>query len=260
MASIEHHLSRLELLLQDLVEGNLRRLLGRRRLATEIATKLSQVLEAQATEGKVAGHYRIALSSDDHEALLREEAALRDRLATFVTVLAAEMQLAAPASITVSFHKEPDLRMGQVTVEAVTEAGSDESTRVQHQMTAEHAKAAMLAVEAFLIAEGGRHIALVKPIMSIGRQVDNDIVIESTNVSRRHAQIRWRFGRFVITDLGSRAGTRVNGEIVEAAVLQPGDVVGISDVNLIFGVGDGPPVEPDPDPQEKGHSTRILRS
>lgn len=260
MASFEQHLSRFELLLQDLVEGNLRRLLGRRRLATEIAAKLSQVLEAQASEGKVAGHYRIVLSSVDYQAVLPEEVTLRDRLATFVTALAAEMQMAAPATVTISLESEPDLRKGQVSVEAISNSGAAETTRVQQAVTAEQAKANIQALEAFLIAEGGRHIALAKPVMSIGRQVDNDIVVESASVSRRHAQIRWRFGRFVIIDLGSRGGTRVNGEVVEAAALQPGDVVGISDVTLIFGVGDGPLPGPNREPRDGSNSTRILHS
>ena len=45
----------------------------------------------------------------------------------------------------------------------------------------------------------------------IGRQADCQIVINDTNVSRRHAEIRAEAGHVVVRDLGSLNGTKVNG-------------------------------------------------
>ncbi len=56
-------------------------------------------------------------------------------------------------------------------------------------------------------------------------------------MSRRHAQLRWRFGRFVLYDLGSRAGTWVNDQPVDEFVLRAGDVIRIADTTFIYGEG-----------------------
>jgi signal transduction histidine kinase len=57
----------------------------------------------------------------------------------------------------------------------------------------------------------------------IGRGAHADIEIAGTEISRRHAQIVWHRGRFVISDLGSRNGTLVNGEPIEERALASGD-------------------------------------
>jgi hypothetical protein len=51
-----------------------------------------------------------------------------------------------------------------------------------------------------------------KPAIKIGRQLDNDIIVEDKRVSRYHAQIKFESnGQFTIYDLGSTNGITVNG-------------------------------------------------
>jgi hypothetical protein len=51
-----------------------------------------------------------------------------------------------------------------------------------------------------------------KPVIKIGRQLDNDIIVEDKRVSRYHAQIKFESnGQFTIYDLGSTNGITVNG-------------------------------------------------
>lgn len=51
-----------------------------------------------------------------------------------------------------------------------------------------------------------------KPIVNIGRQLANDIIVEDKRVSRYHAQIKFQpDGQFTIFDLGSTNGITVNG-------------------------------------------------
>ena len=51
-----------------------------------------------------------------------------------------------------------------------------------------------------------------KPVINIGRQLSNDIIVEDKRVSRYHAQIKYQpDGQFVIFDLGSTNGITVNG-------------------------------------------------
>src|SRR5690242_6846815 len=66
--------------------------------------------------------------------------------------------------------------------------------------------------------------------LSIGRDPSCNIVFDSARddyVSRRHTAIRIESGeRFMLVDLGSRNGTRLNGEAISAATeLSPGDTI-----------------------------------
>src|SRR5437660_578692 len=51
---------------------------------------------------------------------------------------------------------------------------------------------------------------------SIGRTPENDLVIEDTSLSRRHALIENFEGRFNLSDCGSSNGTFINGTPVTA--------------------------------------------
>jgi pSer/pThr/pTyr-binding forkhead associated (FHA) protein len=51
-----------------------------------------------------------------------------------------------------------------------------------------------------------------KPVINIGRQLTNDIIVEDKRVSRYHAQIKYQSdGQFTLFDLGSINGIAVNG-------------------------------------------------
>jgi len=65
---------------------------------------------------------------------------------------------------------------------------------------------------------------LHKPVTTIGRAEDNDIVVDDRWVSRYHAQVRREGGRYVIVDQDSKNGTLVNGKRVSSpTVLADGD-------------------------------------
>ena len=70
--------------------------------------------------------------------------------------------------------------------------------------------------------------------LTLGRDRANDVVLEDPNVSRFHAEVRRVDGRVAVRDLASRNGTRVNGALVETAVLEPGSEVGVGPYSLIF--------------------------
>ncbi|ALC31327.1 FHA domain-containing protein [Streptomyces sp. CFMR 7] len=62
----------------------------------------------------------------------------------------------------------------------------------------------------------------------IGRDAGNDLVIDDLVVSRRHAELRaLPDGRHEIVDLGSHNGTFLNGQPVDRAVVEAGDIIGI---------------------------------
>jgi pSer/pThr/pTyr-binding forkhead associated (FHA) protein len=60
----------------------------------------------------------------------------------------------------------------------------------------------------------------------LGRAADCDYQLDSLRVSRRHCAFSVRDGRMWIEDLGSRNGTRLNGDsITEARPIADGDVL-----------------------------------
>ncbi len=68
----------------------------------------------------------------------------------------------------------------------------------------------------------------------IGRAEDATIVFRTRDISRRHCLVECSGPRFVISDLASTSGTRLNGRLLESpAPLSPGDEIGIGQVLLL---------------------------
>jgi len=79
-----------------------------------------------------------------------------------------------------------------------------------------------------------REIPVGAEPLAIGRDPQNDIVLDDRRVSRKHAEIRLRLGRYTLYDLQSTNGTYVNGRRVAEMVLSDGDRVAIGGVELQF--------------------------
>ncbi|MGN6701111.1 MAG: FHA domain-containing protein, partial [Thermomicrobiales bacterium] len=71
-------------------------------------------------------------------------------------------------------------------------------------------------------------------VTTIGRGLDNDLVLESTDVSSHHARFEYAGGAWQVVDLGSTNGTKVNGQPVERAALRDGDRVDVGSLHLQF--------------------------
>lgn len=88
---------------------------------------------------------------------------------------------------------------------------------------------------AYLLIEGTQVFPLLKPLLHIGRRPDNDLVLGDPRVSRRHAQLRLFRGNYMLIDLGSTGGTRVNGNPIQRAVIYPGDHLSFAGVEVTYG-------------------------
>jgi Ca-activated chloride channel family protein len=92
-------------------------------------------------------------------------------------------------------------------------------------------------VQASLLGTGGPVVGQVfKLVMEnvIGRGTSNDIVIVSDRLSRRHTRIMFITDQFVLQDLGSTNGSRVNGVHVHSAKLSDGDRIELGDAQFRF--------------------------
>jgi ABC transport system ATP-binding/permease protein len=70
--------------------------------------------------------------------------------------------------------------------------------------------------------------------LTIGRDVSNDVVLADPNVSRIHAEALATDEGVELRDLGSRNGTRLDGVLVERAIVAPGADIGVGPFRLLF--------------------------
>jgi pSer/pThr/pTyr-binding forkhead associated (FHA) protein len=75
--------------------------------------------------------------------------------------------------------------------------------------------------------------------MSIGRNPENDIVIDNLSVSRKHAVFTSSKDGFYIEDCGSKNGTLLNGKAVKRAKLNSGDTILLGKYVIAFEVPQG---------------------
>jgi pSer/pThr/pTyr-binding forkhead associated (FHA) protein len=77
-------------------------------------------------------------------------------------------------------------------------------------------------------------VTLAGDSLTIGRDADNDLVLELPAVSRHHALLERRGNAFLIRDLGSSNGTWVGGERVQRRSLDDGESVRIGAAQIVF--------------------------
>src|SRR5580704_13352169 len=96
---------------------------------------------------------------------------------------------------------------------------------------------------AIIISEKGgaeRKESYDKNEINVGRVQGNDLMLPKGNVSKHHARLLYRDGRFIVTDLKSTTGTYVNGrKIAQATIVREGDKIYIGDFVLRLDAGGG---------------------
>jgi hypothetical protein len=63
----------------------------------------------------------------------------------------------------------------------------------------------------------------------IGRHPGCDVIVPADTVSRQHARLIFRDGGWILQDLDSTNGTRLNGRLVGRCRLRPGDCLALGD-------------------------------
>jgi pSer/pThr/pTyr-binding forkhead associated (FHA) protein len=80
----------------------------------------------------------------------------------------------------------------------------------------------------------GDRVPLGEYVVSIGRANDCTVVLADPNVSRHHAEVRPSGDGFVVVDLGSTNGTKVNDARVAEHQLRDGDEVRFGNTVMHF--------------------------
>jgi len=123
--------------------------------------------------------------------------------------------------------------------------GENTNTTLPLAESAEPASARSCLAVRWITASGMAPQLLTGAHLTLGRGAESDLRIESSGVSRRHAELTRQGPVFAIRDLESRNGTFLNGRRVQHGALSEGDVLRLGDavgvISRVHPDGHGPP-------------------
>ncbi len=255
--------------LEGLVEGGFGRAFKSSVQPVELAHKLAKEMGDHKTVGVsnvyVPNEFDVYLGKDDFDHLASFEDSLKTELSNYVTAFARREGWTLVAPPRIELHCDEDLHLGEfgiatrtmgapvempgadasgapaavVPPAAVVAPGPVIDQTLLYQEPAVPAAAAAAAAPRVSSARGvlrGRQgdYQLTEAVTVIGRSRRCDIVLTDPNVSRQHAEIRKQDDGFMLLDLGSTNGTRVNRRDVKQVVLQHGDRIELGTTELLF--------------------------
>lgn len=208
----------------------------------EIAKALAAAMddERMVGIGKVYAPvaYSVALSPDDMDNLRGFAPLLSGELATYLVDHARERAYFLAAKPTVGFAEDGSLKLGRflVAAEHIYEGAPGAEFPAGH----EPARASVAPPEpvhmgdTVTIGETGHDVALRGDRIVVGRLTSCDIFLADANASRRHAEFLRIDDEWYVQDLESTNGTMVNGQKVDRARLNDGDVVEVGVTRLTY--------------------------
>lgn len=258
-------LLRLESWIEQIVEEPFVRLFNGQLLPQEVARRLVNAMEDGehlTSDGHIEAPccYRITLHPEALASLRRAHPDIEIALSQGLAELVARMEIRLNRAPEVQLEEDGSLPPHGIQIIPIEAPPPLEHTR---ELDVERLQMLLkqespLPQRPYLIVRGQRVFDLEMPVVRIGRAFDNDLILEDRRVSRYHAQLRLRYGRYVLQDLGSSGGTLVNGYPVQEVALRPGDVLSLAGLELIYAEGapGGAPTPGDTRPQpgsEHGH-------
>ena len=211
-------------------------------LARQLVDAMDQTIQPAADGVSRAPSIYTITMHPDNLSFWQSRQDLFDSLARILLDAAREADVTFATSPVIRLAGDPSLTLDEIFVRAsYPQEGTGETAVVELKSgSPQHEGLDPRPYNAFLIVEGTRIFPLRLPVVNIGRRLDNQLVIDDPRVSRTHAQLRAVRGRYVLFDLNSTGGTFVNSIRVTQQSLQPGDVISLAGVALIYGE-DSPP-------------------
>ncbi len=121
---------------------------------------------------------------------------------------------------------------------------SDVDTRVVRDDAGVHLELPGVKLTVLEGPDRGLEMTARRGMVRIGTASDNDLVLQDTAVSRRHAELRLRGDGAVLRDLGSTNGTRIDGVSVIEARVPPASLIRLGDTCVRLSPVDEPIVVP----------------
>ena len=224
-------LARFERLMEQAVEGSLRRVFATSLQPIQVAKAAARAMEQAQVIGprgpEVPNLYEIHLAADDMARFGEYAHTLCEETRAYLTDYAAERGLRLVAEPRVELVEDASLRTGSVRA---TARFAGLPSQIQREVDSAVEGTRQLRLADLAAAQGkkptsspprlrlrdasGLDVALepATDVVRLGRAVDNDVVISSTNVSRYHAQLRWVESGWLAYDLASTNGTWVDGQ------------------------------------------------
>lgn len=85
-----------------------------------------------------------------------------------------------------------------------------------------------------LVLPTGERLSLSEAVVTFGRKPESTVQLADPNVSRNHAEVRPHGNGWVLVDLGSTNGTRVNGVRISSHELTEGDEIAFGNTLVAF--------------------------
>ena len=235
MSSIVPNLRDFERRLGGLVEGLFSKTFRSGVQPVEIAKRVVREMDdskqVAINEVWAPNRFEISLSEDDAPRFQQMETALVAELKQVVLETAAERGWGLVGAPEVELFIGHDLRKGDLEVEASLVQGGE---KVPPAAVAEAAEAGHHGELLVHGADAVRRVPLDKEMVTIGRLSESDVMVDDKGVSRRHAQIRTKDGRSMLTDLGSTNGTKLNGQQVQSRPLSDGDRITVGNTVIEY--------------------------
>ena len=187
----------------------------------ELSSALRKELDTKAavvTRDRVLAPNRFVLrmAADDYARMRSMGAALTDELIDFVQKHAAAQHYQFAGGISIELEQDADLTVGMLQVESENVKGDVAWTPV-------------LDID-------GRHYPLTHSRTVVGRGAEADITVDDTGISRKHVMITWDGHRAQVEDLGSTNGTKLDGQPLRKAILEPESVITLGRTRIVFRV------------------------
>ncbi len=215
-------LQQFEQRLERLVEGAFAKAFRSGLQPVEIARRLTREMDLQRTVGPrgviAPNEFQVALAPDDLDRFESFADALVRELADAVREHARTERYNFMGPVEVALKPDDALNPGACLVTSEVKGGPGGGP------------------QAGVVLPDGRTVTMDEGPLVIGRLPECAIVVEDSNVSRRHAELRRDGPDVVVVDLGSTNGTRVNGAQVRTRRLNDGDEITVGRTSLRFEV------------------------
>jgi hypothetical protein len=245
-------LRNLESKLAGLVEGTFSRAFKSEVRPVEIARKLTREMEENKVQSLsrtyAPNEYAVWLSPDDRKQFEGYEDDLATELSGYLLEHARRERIALVTSPKISFRTDDRLRLGEFGIQARLVRPSEDASEAPSQGDEGHTMVYTASERlseqlrepdhrrgAARLRYEGKTAVLRSSGGVIGRSRDCDVVLSDQNVSRRHAEVRPSGGKWIVKDLGSTNGVKVNGRRIQGAQsLKPGDTIELGTSTIGF--------------------------